>query len=74
VQVVDEHTYRIEIIGKYPQFPYWLAMPFFAPMPQEVERFYAQNGMHERNLTLDWWPVGSGPYYCPRMIPISAWC
>src|SRR5574340_1155 len=63
VQVVDEHTYRIEIHGKYPQFAYWLAMPFFAPMPQEVERFYAQPGMRERNLTLDWWPAGSGPYY-----------
>ena len=62
VQVVDDHTYRVEIIGKYPQFAYWLAMPFFAPMPPEAERFYAQDGMRERNLILDWWPVGSGPY------------
>ncbi len=69
VQVVDEHTYRIEIIGKYPQFAYWLAMPFFAPMPEEAERFYAQVGMRERNLTLDWWPVGSGPYYLSENNP-----
>ena len=69
VQVVDEHTYRIEIIGKYPQFAYWLAMPFFAPMPEEVERFYAQDGMRERNLVLDWWPVGSGPYYLSENNP-----
>ncbi len=69
VQVVDEHTYRIEIVGKYPQFAYWLAMPFFAPMPQEAERFYAQAGMRERNLTLDWWPVGSGPYYLSENDP-----
>lgn len=69
VQVVDEHTYRIEVHGKYPQFAYWLAMPFFAPMPQEVERFYAQAGMRERNLTLDWWPVGSGPYYLSENNP-----
>ncbi len=69
VQVVDEYTYRIEIIGKYPQFAYWLAMPFFAPMPREAERFYAQPGMHERNLTLDWWPVGSGPYYLSENNP-----
>src|SRR5450759_603569 len=69
VQVVDEHTYRIEIIGKYPQFAYWLAMPFFAPMPPEAERFYAQAGMRERNLTLDWWPVGSGPYYLSENNP-----
>ncbi|MDD2914511.1 MAG: ABC transporter substrate-binding protein [Gallionella sp.] len=68
-QVVDEHTYRIEVQGKYPQFAYWLAMPFFAPMPHEAERFYAQPGMRERNLTLDWWPVGSGPYYLSENDP-----
>ncbi len=69
VQVVDEHTYRITIKGKYPQFAYWLAMPFFAPMPFEAERFYAQPGMRERNLSLDWWPVGSGPYYLSENNP-----
>src|SRR3990167_1088031 len=69
VQVVDEHTYRIEVHGKYPQFAYWLAMPFFAPMPHEAERFYAQAGMREHNLTLDWWPVGSGPYYLSENNP-----
>ena len=69
VEVVDDHTYRIRIIGKYPQFAYWLAMPFFAPMPWEAERFYAQPGMAERNLTLDWWPLGSGPYYLSENNP-----
>ena len=68
-QAVDEHTYRIKVYGKYPQFAYWLAMPFFAPMPVEAERFYAQDGMRERNLTLDWWPVGSGPYYLSENNP-----
>ncbi|MBI5919188.1 MAG: ABC transporter substrate-binding protein [Nitrosomonadales bacterium] len=69
VEVVDAQTYRIKVIGKYPQFAYWLAMPFFAPMPWEVERFYAQPGMRERNLTLDWWPIGSGPYYLSENDP-----
>ncbi|MEO8343221.1 MAG: ABC transporter substrate-binding protein [Gallionella sp.] len=69
VQVIDDHTYRIEVYGKYPQFAYWLAMPFFAPMPPEAERFYAQAGMRERNLILDWWPVGSGPYYLSENNP-----
>jgi len=69
VEVVDETTYRIIINGKYPQFIYWLAMPFFSPMPHEAERFYAQDGMRERNLTLDWWPVGSGPYYLSENDP-----
>lgn len=69
VEVVDATTYRITIHGKYPQFTYWLAMPFFSPMPQEAERFYAQPGMRERNLSLDWWPVGSGPYYLSENDP-----
>jgi ABC-type transport system substrate-binding protein len=69
VEVVNDTTYRITIRGKYPQFAYWLAMPFFAPMPQEVECFYAQPGMRERNLSLDWWPVGSGPYYLSENNP-----
>jgi ABC-type transport system substrate-binding protein len=61
-QVVDRYTYRIRIRGKYPQFVYWLAMPFFAPVPWEAERFYAQPGMKRKNLVLDWFPVGTGPY------------
>jgi len=69
VQVVDTHTYRIKVHGKYPQFAYWLAMPFFSPMPVEAERFYAQQGMQQNNLTLDWWPVGSGPYYLSENNP-----
>ncbi len=68
-QVVDEQTYRITIKGKYPQFEYWLAMPFFAPMPFEAEQFYARAGMRERNLSLDWWPVGSGPFYLSEYNP-----
>lgn len=61
-EVVDRYTYRIRIRGKYPQFTYWLAMPFFAPVPWEADRFYSQPGMKEKNLVLDWFPVGTGPY------------
>jgi ABC-type transport system substrate-binding protein len=69
VQAVDRHTYRIRIKGKYPQFLYWLALPFFAPVPVEADRFYSQPGFAEKNLTLDWWPVGSGPYMLAEMNP-----
>jgi ABC-type transport system substrate-binding protein len=62
VEKVDSHTWRIRLKGKYPQFLYWLAMTFFAPVPREVDRFYAQPGMAAKNLTLDWWPVGTGPF------------
>ncbi|MDR2259883.1 MAG: ABC transporter substrate-binding protein [Azoarcus sp.] len=62
VDVLDSHTYRITLEGIYPQFLYWLSMPFFSPVPREVDRFFSQPGMAERNLTLDSWPVGTGPY------------
>ncbi len=62
VNVVDRYTYTIKVKGKYPQFAYWLAMPFFSPVPVEAVKFYAQPGMEEKNLNLDWYPVGAGPY------------
>ena len=62
VEVLDRYSYRIRIKGKYPQFLYWLSMPFFAPLPWEADKFHSQPGMAEKNLTLDWYPVGTGPY------------
>lgn len=62
VELIDRYTYRITVKGKYPQLIYWLAMPFFAPMAQEVDYFYSQPGMAEKNMTLDWYPVGTGAY------------
>jgi len=61
-QVTGRYSFRITLKAHYPQFVYWLAMPFFAPVPWEAERFYAQPGMMERNLNLDWFPVGTGPF------------
>jgi peptide/nickel transport system substrate-binding protein len=69
VEVVDDYTYRVRLKGQYPQFLYWLAMPFFAPVPPEVDRFFAQPGMAEKNLTLDWYPVGTGPYMLTQNDP-----
>ena len=60
--VDDRYTYRIRIEGKYPQLVFWLAMPFFSPMPWEAEKFYSQPGMDERNISLNWYPVGTGPF------------
>ncbi len=68
-RVVDKTTYRVRIKGKYPQFIYWLAMPFFSPVPEEAERFYQQPGMAEKNFTLDWQPVGTGAYYLAENDP-----
>ena len=62
VKVLDDYTYQVRINGKYPQFIYWLAMPFFSPIPWEADWFYSQKGLIEKNITLDWYPVGTGPY------------
>lgn len=62
VEVVDEHRLKIRLQGKYPQFRFWLAMPFFAPLPWEADAFYSQPGLAEKNISLDWYPVGSGAF------------
>ena len=71
VSKIDKHTFQVRLKGKYPQFLYWLAMPFFAPVPREADRFYSQPGMAEKNLTLDWYPVGTGPYMLVENNPNS---
>ncbi len=71
LKVVDERTLQITIKGMYPQFVYWLAMPFFSPIAPEVDRFYHNPGFARRNLTLDWWPVGSGPFQMVKNDPNS---
>ena len=63
VKVLGRYHYQIKVKGVYAQFIYWLAMPFFSPIPWEADYFYSQEEMDEKNLTLDWYPVGTGPYY-----------
>ncbi len=62
VEILDRYRYRIVVDSAYPQFIYWLAMPFFSPMPWEAEAFYEQPGLPERNVTLNWYPLGTGAY------------
>lgn len=71
LRVVDDQRLQITINGVYPQFEFWLAMHFFAPVPPEADRFYHNPGFAERNLTMDWWPVGSGPYMMVENNPNS---
>ncbi|MDE2453141.1 MAG: ABC transporter substrate-binding protein [Burkholderiales bacterium] len=58
----EKYLLRIRIKGKYPQWSYWMQMTFMAPIPWEADAFYAQPGMAGRGLSLDTWPVGTGPY------------
>ena len=62
VKALSRYQYKIRIKGKYPQFRFWLAMPFFAPIPWEADIFYAQKGLMKRNISLDWYPIGTGSY------------
>lgn len=62
LEVVDRYTFKIILNDLYPQFRYWLAMPFFAPMPVEALRFFSQPALIARNITIDTFPIGTGPY------------
>ncbi len=64
----EKHLLRIRIHGKYPQWKYWMQMTFLAPIPWEADAFYAQPGMAERGITLDQWPVGTGPYMLTEFV------
>lgn len=66
---LDDRTLEITLEGKYPQFIYWLAMNFFAPVPREVDQFYGQPALRRTNVQLDTWPVGSGAYMMVRNNP-----
>ncbi|MCE2659926.1 MAG: ABC transporter substrate-binding protein [Rubrivivax sp.] len=58
----EKHLLRIRLKGKYPQWKYWMQMTFFSPVPWEADAFYAQPGMAANSLSMDNWPIGTGPY------------
>ena len=62
-QALDRYTLRLRIHGKAPQWNYWLALTFAAPVPWESDAFYAQSGMRANGLSATRWPIGSGPYF-----------
>lgn len=59
---LDDYTVEITLKGQYTQFLFWLAMPFFSPIPWEADLFYSQEGMEDNNLTLGWYPIGTGAF------------
>jgi ABC-type transport system substrate-binding protein len=68
-QALGPHQLRIRLQGKYPQWKYWMAMAFLAPVPWEADLFYAQPGMAQNGLQLQRWPVGTGPYMLQEFEP-----
>lgn len=62
VTALDKYSFRIRLKGKYPQWKYWLAMTFASPVPWEADAFYARPGMAGNSLSLNQWPIGTGPF------------
>mgnify|MGYP001817021769 FL=1 len=62
VKKINDYQFTIRINKTYPQFKYWLAMPFFAPMPWEADVFYSQPILKDKNISLDWYPIGTGAF------------
>lgn len=62
VKKLDDYTVEITLKKQYSQFLFWLAMPFFSPVPWEVDLFYSQAEMDDKNLTFGWYPIGTGPF------------
>lgn len=69
VQVLDRYTFKVVLNRKYPQILYWMAMHFFAPIPREAIAFHAQAPLIDRQIVLNRWPMGSGPYYLQSIEP-----
>ncbi len=68
---LDRYTFEVRLKGEYSQFMYWLAMPFFAPIPWEADRFYSQPDLRETNIGFGWYPVGTGPFMLVENDPSS---
>lgn len=62
VRQTGRYTFRLTIVGRYPQILYWLAMPFFSPVPQEALDWCEQPALKRHNVTLAQFPIGTGPY------------
>jgi len=58
---IDDHTFEVYLTEPYPQFLYWLAMPFTTPIPREAVEYYDSTQFSEREDFKDH-PVGTGAY------------
>lgn len=51
---VNDTTFQVSLTEKYPQFLYWMAMHFTAPVPHEAVEYYGERFKDH--------PVGAGAY------------
>ena len=62
VKALDDQTFIVRLYGQYPQFMYWLAFRFFAPIPWEVDQFYHNPGFEKKHIGYNFNTVGTGPF------------
>ena len=70
-EVLDDQTLRFTLTRKYPQFRYWLAMHYLAPVPQEALEFYHRPDAVAAGLSFERWPVGTGAFMLEECEPNS---
>ncbi len=65
----DDYTFQLVLKMNYPQILYWLAMPFFCPIPWEAGHFYNQGPLIKKNISLQSYPVGTGAFRMAKYDP-----
>ena len=71
VKEIDKYTFEIVLQGPYPPILYWMAMPFFSPVPEEAIEFFNQRPLLERSIIFDKNLVGTGPYLLREFDPTN---
>jgi len=71
VRATGRYAFEVVLSRPYPQILFWMAMPFFAPVPPEAVEFYQQPALAKRNINLDKNPVGTGPYVLAEFDPTN---
>jgi ABC-type transport system substrate-binding protein len=74
VEEVDRYTYRVTLKGRYPQFVYWLAMPFFSPIPWEAEMLFHRAAWSSGTSRSTGGRSARGHTCSPKTIRTPAWC
>jgi oligopeptide transport system substrate-binding protein len=70
-RATGRYTFEIVLKHPYPQILYWMAMPFFAPVPHEAVDFFHQSELLKRNIVFDKNTVGTGPYVLAEFDPTN---
>lgn len=68
-QVEGRYRLRIILKRKYPQFLYWLAMHYTAPVPYEALEYYRREDVRATGRSWEFWPVGTGAFMVAEANP-----